>query len=99
MRKILFLDSLVIDLTPTFAFFSFKSKEAVTWGLHLIKKFLRIVQSFDNSIVFFNVFFPLLVPNILTSSGQSVNNFCVVKGECDYSNFDGSLVSLVAINT
>lgn len=99
MREFFFLNSFVIDLTPAFPFLGFKSKETVARGLHLIKKLLRLVQSIDYSIIFFYVTFPRLVPNVLTSSGQSVDNFCVVEGKSDYRNFYGSLISFIAINT
>lgn len=57
------------------------------------------MKTLNDFIVALDVLLPLLVSNVLSSSGECVDDFSVVEGEGDHSDLDGHLISFVAIDT
>lgn len=93
------LNCFVINIASAFTFFTFEGQETIYWSLHFVEQLLRVVQSLDNFIVDFDVFFPFLLPDVLTPRSKILNDFSIVESESNYSYFDWSFITFRSINT
>lgn len=99
MSEIFQLNSLVVNIAPAFTLFGLEGEEAVDWGLHFIKEFLGVMESFYNFLVGFDILFPFLLFDVLSSGGQSLDYFSIVEGERNDSNFDWSFITFWTIDS
>lgn len=99
VSKIRILNGFIVNVAATFALFSLEGEETVDGGLHLIQKLLGVMKPFNDFGIYFLVFSPFLLPDVLTSLGQTVNYLGVVKSKGNDSNFDRCFITFVTIDT